>query len=94
MDGWIPGFCARTAMGFKINRGVAFGMFLSMVTDENNAIMKKEQPAPKDDGVKKGYNEKNPGQPQGAFPPAADGQQLKIPVKSTVADKKAKEDAS
>ena len=56
--------------------------------------MKKQHPAPKDNGTKKGYNEKNPGQPQGAFPPASDDQPPKEPVKSNKADKKAKEDAS
>jgi hypothetical protein len=56
--------------------------------------MKKEQSAPKDNGAKKGYNEKNPGQPQGAFPPASDDQKPKAPIKSNTADKKGKEDAS
>ena len=55
--------------------------------------MKKEHPAPKDNGTKKGYNEKNPGQPQGAFPPASDEQQPKDPIKSNKADKKTKEEA-
>ena len=56
--------------------------------------MKKEPLAPKDNDTKKGYNEKNPGQPQGAFPPASDEQQPKDPVKSNKADKKAKENVS
>jgi len=42
--------------------------------------------------TKKGYNEKNPGQPQGAFPPASDRQQRKDNIKSNTADKKAKEE--
>ena len=56
--------------------------------------MKKEQPAPKDNETNKGYNEKNPGQPQGAFPPASDDQKPKSPIKSNTAAKKQKEDAS
>lgn len=43
--------------------------------------------------VNKGYNEKNPGQPQGAFPPDSDKQPAKRETtKSTAADKKNKED--
>lgn len=56
--------------------------------------MKKQAPAPKDNGTKKGYNEKNPGQPQGAFPPASDAHRPKDPIKSNSADKKSKEEAS
>jgi len=43
--------------------------------------------------TKKGYNEKNPGQPEGAFPPAAANHKPdKKEIKSNTADKKAKED--
>ena len=53
--------------------------------------MKKIQPAVKD-VTKKGYNEKNPGQPQGAFPPDSATHQLKKgETKSNAAAKKAKE---
>ena len=45
--------------------------------------------------TKKGYNEKNPGQPEGAFPPANHQHRpLKEEPKSNAADKKAKEDQS
>lgn len=44
---------------------------------------------------KKGYNEHNPGQPQGAFPPASAKQQpSNDKIKSNTADKKAKEDSA
>jgi hypothetical protein len=43
--------------------------------------------------VKKGYNEKNPGQSQGAFPPASDHQSKKDNNRSNTVDKKAKEDS-
>ena len=43
--------------------------------------------------VKKGYNEKNPGQSQGAFPPASHAQPPKDSPKSNTADKKEKEDS-
>ena len=43
--------------------------------------------------TKKGYNEKNPGEPQGAFPPASkDHDPVKEDIKSNTADKKRKED--
>ncbi len=42
---------------------------------------------------KKGYNEKNPGQPDGSFPPdSAEHTPAKNKIKSAAADKKAKED--
>ncbi len=45
--------------------------------------------------VKKGYNEMNPGQPEGAFPPSSATQPTnKKATKSNAADKKAKEDQS
>jgi hypothetical protein len=44
--------------------------------------------------TKKGYNEKNPGEPQGAFPPASGKHKpKKEDIKSNAADKKAKEDS-
>jgi hypothetical protein len=56
--------------------------------------MKKTNLSPKDNAVtKKGYNEKNPGQPQGAFPPASGNYKPgKKEIKSNTAGKKAKED--
>jgi len=54
--------------------------------------MKKTAPSPKGtDRTKKGYNEKNPGQPEGAFPPG-NHKTKKQDIKSNAADKKAKED--
>ncbi|MDE3247766.1 MAG: hypothetical protein KGO82_03845 [Bacteroidota bacterium] len=47
-----------------------------------------------DKSVKKGYNEKNPTEPQGAFSPAASKQKAKQPPRSNTADKKAKQDRS
>ncbi|MEP6748162.1 MAG: hypothetical protein ABJB86_10590 [Bacteroidota bacterium] len=41
---------------------------------------------------KKGYNEKNPGQPEAAFPPDSLTVSAKKNVKSNTADKKKKED--
>lgn len=46
----------------------------------------------KDSKAKKGYNEKTPAQPEGAFPPAAAHEERKTSIKSNTADKKAKED--
>ncbi|MFT3936460.1 MAG: hypothetical protein QM726_22725 [Chitinophagaceae bacterium] len=55
--------------------------------------MKKSLPIHEADRLKKGYNEKNPGQPQGAFPPDAASQRPKTKdLKSNTADKKSKED--
>ncbi|MEO5592058.1 MAG: hypothetical protein ABIR15_22895 [Chitinophagaceae bacterium] len=56
--------------------------------------MKKTQPAGKENlATKKGYNEINPGQPEGAFSPASHNQKpKKDELKSNAADKKAKED--
>jgi len=56
--------------------------------------MKKTHLSPKNiASTKKGYNEKNPGQPEGAFPPAsANHKPDKKEIKSNTADKKAKED--
>lgn len=43
--------------------------------------------------TKNGYNEKNPAQPEGAFPPASGMQHPKrAALKSNTADKKSKED--
>lgn len=47
-----------------------------------------------DTSVKTGYNEKNPSEPQGAFPPASDQQGKKDKPQSNTADKKAKQDRS
>jgi hypothetical protein len=47
-----------------------------------------------DDKTKKGYNEKNPGQRQGAFQPDSAHEGPAEEVKSNAADKKAKEDES
>jgi len=57
--------------------------------------MKRINP-PVDDKTttKKGYNEKNPGQPGGAFPPAAADEKPQHDRKSNTADKKSKEDKS
>ena len=44
--------------------------------------------------VKRGYNEKNPGQPEGAFPPDAASERPHKDLKSNAADKKDKEDKS
>lgn len=55
--------------------------------------MKKRYSTSGDSVTKKGYNEKNPGQPQGAFPPDAAQDRPGNHIKSTKADKKAKEDA-
>ena len=52
--------------------------------------MKKTTESP----VKKGYNEKNPTEPQGAFLPAASKQKAKQAPRSNTADKKAKQDRS
>jgi hypothetical protein len=56
--------------------------------------MKKINQTVKDNSAtKRGYNEKNPGQSQGAFPPASAKHQAdKNEIKSNAADKKAKED--
>jgi hypothetical protein len=56
--------------------------------------MKKTKHTPEStSSTKKGYNEKNPGQPQGAFPPASNKQNTqKEKAKSNTADKKQKED--
>ncbi|MEO6314786.1 MAG: hypothetical protein ABIU63_04710 [Chitinophagaceae bacterium] len=55
--------------------------------------MEKKPPSPKnDESVKKGYNEHNPGQPQGTFPPASDNHPPAEDTKSNAADKKAKEE--
>ena len=56
--------------------------------------MKKVTNIPENDpSTKKGYNEKNPGQPHGAFPPASDEHTpKKDEPKSNTADKKKKED--
>jgi hypothetical protein len=58
--------------------------------------MKKENlPGKKTTGsIKKGYNEENPGQPQGAFPPGSNQESKKTSSKSNTADKKAKEGRS
>jgi len=56
--------------------------------------MKKSLPIHGADRLKKGYNEKNPGQSQGAFPPDAASQRPKTKeIKSNAADKKVKEDS-
>jgi hypothetical protein len=47
-----------------------------------------------EDSTKKGYNEKNPGQRQGAFQPDSADEKPAQQVKSNAADKKAKEDES
>ena len=69
-------------------------MFL-LTKGYNNTVMKKTTSSPKDkDNTKKGYNEKNPGEPQGAFPPASDTHKSeKEEPKSNAADKKKKEEA-
>ena len=56
--------------------------------------MKKAHSNPQtSDSTKKGYNEKNPAEPQGAFPPAsADHKARKEDTKSNAADKKKKEE--
>ncbi len=56
--------------------------------------MSKQPAKPKTtDTTKKGYNEKNPGDPQGAFPPAnTEHPQKKEEPKSNAAAKKSKED--
>jgi len=54
--------------------------------------MKKQSAGRGDSSAKKGYNEKNPGQSQGAFPPASHDQSRKGSNKSNAADKKQKED--
>ena len=56
--------------------------------------MEKTHSSPKKNtSTKKGYNEKNPGQPEGAFPPAsANHKPDKKEIRSNTADKKAKED--
>jgi hypothetical protein len=54
--------------------------------------MKKINPSDKTAAAKKGYNEKNPTQSQGAFKPAADQTAKETTTKSNTADKKAKED--
>ena len=57
--------------------------------------MKKVTPSTKNPSiVKRGYNEKNPGQAQGAFPPSAASQQPAADAKSNAADKKVKQDES
>ncbi len=56
-------------------------------------MKKKEPEMPHDAKTKNGYNEKNPGQPHGAFPPASAGEPVhKGKIKSTTADKKEKEE--
>ena len=55
--------------------------------------MKETAASDKNGAAKKGYNEKNPGQPQGAFPPASRVDETgKKEPKSNAADKKKKED--
>ena len=56
--------------------------------------MKKTHTSPGESTeTKKGYNEKNPGEPGGAFPPASGNQKpKKEEIKSNAADKKTKED--
>jgi hypothetical protein len=55
--------------------------------------MRKTAAPVKSGTTKKGYNEKNPGQPQGAFPPASGTLTPgKKDNKSNAADKKKKED--
>jgi len=54
--------------------------------------MKKQSADRGDNRIKKGYNEKNPGQSRGAFPPASNDQSPKDSGKSNTADKKQKED--
>jgi len=56
--------------------------------------MKKNHTSPRESAeTKKGYNEKNPGESQGAFPPASGKHKpKKEDIKSNAADKKAKED--
>lgn len=56
--------------------------------------MKKATHTPENNpATKKGYNEKNPGQPHGAFPPASNEHNpKKEETKSNTADKKQKED--
>jgi len=46
------------------------------------------------DKMKKGYNEKNPGESQGAFRPDAHQQPGKRDTKSNTADKKKKQDSN
>jgi hypothetical protein len=55
-------------------------------------MKKTHLPSKKTGTDKMGYNEKNPGQSQGAFPPDANAQQRKSGTKSNAADKKQKED--
>jgi hypothetical protein len=55
-------------------------------------MKKTHLPSKKPGTDKMGYNEKNPGQSQGAFPPDANAQQRKSGIKSNAADKKQKED--
>ena len=49
-------------------------------------------PVKEKSSVKRGYNEKNPGQPEGAFPPDAASERPHKDLKSNAADKKDKED--
>jgi len=57
--------------------------------------MKKRRSSPGNSaGTKKGYNEHNPGQPHGAFPPASNDQEPTEKIKSNTADKKEKENVS
>ena len=55
-------------------------------------MKKEETTAGNSNTIKKGYNEENPGQPEGAFPPASDQEEKKTSTKSNAADKKTKED--
>ena len=52
----------------KIKRDTDKATKESQATNENGPE-KKETKRTEDRAVKKGYNEKNPSQPQGAFPP-------------------------
>jgi len=55
--------------------------------------MNKQTESSKEQGeTKKGYNEKNPAQPEGPFAPASDSSQPTEEVKSNTADKKKKQD--
>ena len=57
--------------------------------------MKKEEiTSTNDSKPKKGYNEKNPGESQGAFHPDAHQQAPKSDTKSNTADKKRKQDSN
>ena len=56
-------------------------------------MKKKYTSSTENTGTKRGYNEKNPGESQGAFPPDSHKHKpRKEDIKSNAADKKAKED--